>query len=299
VSEVTRKPYERRDPLVGLLFVGPQVLGFFAFVVFPIVLVLWFSLHDFNLVFGTFEFLGLENYERLLSDPVARTVMVNTLVFTAGYVPLNVGLGLAAALFVNGETRSKRWLRAAFFLPVIVSLPAWTIVWRFILQPSGALNAAISGVGGPELEWLRNPTLAMSSVIIVQALKTFGLAMVFFLGALQGVPRHLEEAATIDGASRWQMVRNVILPLIAPFTFLVIVLTIIDSFKTFSLIFLMTNGGPGYTTTVLSYYVYDRGFIAFEQGYAAAISTLLFAIILVVTVVQFAIRRRWVFQEGP
>ena len=262
----------------------------------PLVAVLTFGLFRWNIIFGELDFIGLDNYRQMLGDPEVWEVAVTTVFFGFGFVPLTVlgGLGLAVAL--NRKTKVSIALRTAYFMPVVVSLAAWTIVWRLLLQPNGPLNALLELAGASPIAWLRSPTFALISVIGVQMLKTLGYAMVLFLAALQTVPRELMEAARVDGASPTKRFRYVTVPLIAPFTFMVTVLLTIASFKTFALIHLLTAGGPGIETTVMSYYIYVQGLQLFDMGYASALATTLFSAVLALTVIQFALRRRWIFE---
>ncbi len=291
-----RLTLRRREAIAGVLFVSPQILGFLVFVLGPLVAVLTFGLFRWNIIFGELDFIGLDNYRQMLGDPEVWEVAVTTVFFGFGFVPLTVlgGLGLAVAL--NRKTKVSIALRTAYFMPVVVSLAAWTIVWRLLLQPNGPLNALLELAGASPIAWLRSPTFALISVIGVQMLKTLGYAMVLFLAALQTVPRELLEAARVDGASPTKRFRHVTVPLIAPFTFMVTVLLTIASFKTFALIHLLTAGGPGIETTVMSYYIYVQGLQLFDMGYASALATTLFSAVLALTVVQFALRRRWIYE---
>ena len=288
----------RREAIAGVIFVSPQLLGFFVFVLGPLVAVLTFGLFRWNIIFGELDFIGLSNYRQMLGDPEVWEVALTTVLFGFGFVPLTVlgGLGLAVAL--NRQTKVSIALRTAYFMPVVISLAAWTIVWRLILQPNGPLNALLEVAGASPIPWLRSPTFALVSVIAVQILKTLGYAMVLFLAALQTVPAELMEAARVDGASPVKSFRYVTVPVIAPFTFMVTVLLTIASFKTFALIHLLTMGGPGIETTVMSYYIYVQGLQLFEMGYASALATVLFSAVLALTVIQFVLRRRWVFEGG-
>ncbi len=273
------------------------MLGFLAFVLGPIVAVFWFSVHDWHLVKANFDFAGLGNYEAMVDDKVMPTVVRNSIIFAFGYVPLNVLTGLGLALVLNRAIRGLAGFRAIYFLPVVVSLAAWTIVWRLILNREGVLNGFLEMVGIDGPNWLRDPTLAMVSVIVVQILKNAGLSMVLFLAALQGVPKDLEDAARVDGANSRQVTRYISIPLITPFIFLATVLAVITSLKSFSLIFLTTGGGPGDATTVLAYYIYEVAFSAYQMGYASALAVILFVAIMVLTVAQFSVRKRWVVYE--
>jgi multiple sugar transport system permease protein len=291
-----RLSMRRREALSGVIFVAPQVLGFGAFVAGPIVAVLWFSLYDWNIIRGTLDFVGLDNYGRLIATEEVAHVARITLLFGAGFVPLTVIGGLAIALAVNRRTRLSMLLRSFYFLPVVISLAAWALVWQLMLQPKGPINGALElALNAPAVSWLRDPTIALIALIAAQILKALGYSMVLFLAALQTVPNDLREAARVDGADDRGVFRSITLPLIAPFTFMVTILLTISSFKSFALIFLMTGGGPGLSTTIMSLYIYRQGLQLFEMGYASALAVVLFAAVLVLTVLQFLIRRRWVF----
>jgi len=279
------------------VFVAPQLIGFAVFVAGPLLAILWFSFFDWNILRGKLNFIGLDNYARLFGSPEVARVARTTIVFGLGFVPLTVGLGLVLAMAVNTRSRISYALRSAYFLPLVISLAAWTIVWRLLLQSNGPVNGILQAVFGMEpTSWLRDPAFALMSAIAVQILKSIGYAMILFLAALQTVPPDLREAARVDGASDWQTFRSVTWPLIAPFTFMVTILLTIASFKSFALIYLLTNGGPGDSTTVLSFYIYERGLRLFEMGYASALATAMFAAVLALTIGQFVLRRRWVYE---
>lgn len=287
----------RRESLAGILFVAPQVIGFAVFVLGPLLAAMTFSFFRWNIIFGDLDFIGLDNFRRLFGDDEVWQVAITTVVFGLGFVPLTVLGGLGIAMALNRETRYAIALRTAYFMPVVISLAAWAIVWRLLLQPNGPVNGLLELAGASPIAWLRSPTFALASVVGVQILKTLGYAMVLFLAALQTVPSQLVDSARVDGASPRDVFRHVTVPLIAPFTFMVTVLLTIASFKTFSLIHLLTAGGPGIDTTVMSYYIYIQGLQLFDMGYASALAAVLFSLVLALTVVQFAVRRRWVFDE--
>jgi multiple sugar transport system permease protein len=292
-----RVTYWQRDQLSGFLFILPQLLGFTVFVFGPIVAVFWFSAHDWHLIQRNFDFRLFGNFGDIVNDRLIGTIARNSIIFSLGYVPLNVGLGLVMALGLNRAMRGIAIFRTLYFLPVVVSLVAWTIIWRFILNHEGVLNAALAGVGIDGPNWLREPNLALFSVILIQILKNAGLSMVLFLAALQGIPQDLVDAARTDGADGRRVLRYITLPLITPFIFLAVILAVITSLKSFSLIFLTTGGGPGDATTVLAYYIFQVAFETFEMGYASALAVVLFMCVLILTIVQFVVRKRWVAYE--
>lgn len=282
------------DPFYGYLFVLPQLLGFFVFVLGALGAVFVFSLQDRNLLSGAVSFAGLDNYRQMVAnDPLFAQVLLNSLVFTAGLVPLNVALALALALLLDRHLRGRALFRGLFFAPVVTSAVAWAIVWRFLLQgEQGTLNQTLRVVGLEGPNWLREPEWAMASVIVTRVLKNVGLNMVIFLAALQSLPRDCLEAARVDGANARNLIRHIVLPLLAPTTFLVTVITVIGSLQVFDHIVLMTEGGPSNSTMVLVYYVYYQGFRAFETGYASALAVVLFAVALGLTILQWKLRSR-------
>jgi multiple sugar transport system permease protein len=293
-----RSAATRRDWLVGYIMIAPVVLGAVAFVLVPLVAVAWFSLHDWNVLANTFVFAGADNYERMLSDPGLRDSLLASLWFSVGLVILNVSLALFLAILLNQKLPGTTTFRTFFFSPVVVSLVAWTIVWSFLLQADGGINGALSLVGIEGPNWLRGDVTAMISVIIVQVFKNVGLNMILFLAALQGVPEEIGEAARIDGAGAWRRFWSITLPMISPTVLLVMILTIVGSLEVFAQIAVLTGGGPGNSTTVLVYYLYQQAFRFNDFGYASAIAVLLFFIVLALTLVQWQTRKRWVFHEN-
>ncbi|MEQ4209451.1 sugar ABC transporter permease [Actinopolymorpha sp. B9G3] len=287
----------RRDWTAGYLMVAPVVLGALAFVVAPLVMVVWYSLHEWNVLGNTFKFTGADNYERLLSDPGLRSSLLASLWFSIGLVVLNVTLALFLAVLLNQKLPGTTTFRTFFFSPVVASLVAWTIVWSFLLQADGGVNGFMSTIGIDGPNWLRNGPTAMISVIVVQVFKNVGLNMILFLAALQSVPGDLQEAARLDGAGAWRRFRSITLPLISPTILLVSIITIVGSLEVFAQIDVLTGGGPGNSTTVLVYYLYQQAFKFNEFGYASAIAVLLFVIVLVLTLIQWQSRKKWVFHE--
>ena len=294
-----RMTLAQQDALLGYVFVAPRVLGFFVFVLGPLLAVLYFSLENRNLLSGQVSFAGLENYRVMLfEDPVFWQMLRNTFVFSAGLVPLNVALALILAILLAPQFRGVTFFRTVFFAPVVTSTVAWIIVWTFILQGDrGPLNQflRVLSIEGPN--WLREPDPAMFSIIITRVVKNVGLNMVIFLAALQDLPRDHVEAAQVDGARPLQVMRHVMIPFLAPSILLVTIITIIGSLNVFDHIMLLTSGGPSNATTVLAYYVYFNAFKSYEVGYASSIAVLLFVVALVLTIMQWSLRRRFVHYE--
>jgi len=294
------RPYwtlRRRDQLAGLLFIAPQVMGLTVFVAAPLVMVFWYSLNEWNVLAGTFDFVGADNYRHLLDDPTLPAALRNTAVFSAGLVLLNLSLAMLLAVLLNQRLRGVTAFRMLFFSPVVVSLVAWTIVWGFLLRSNGGVNGLLNAVGIEGPNWLRTGSTAMGSVIVVQVLKNVGLNMVLFLAALQGVPADLYEAARLDGATRWRQFRSITVPLISPTILLTSIITVVGSLQVFAQIAVLTQGGPGNSTKVLVYYLYEQAFQFHHFGYGATLSVLLFGIVLALTLLQWRLRKKWVFHE--
>ena len=287
-----------QEAWTGILFILPILLGYLLFLFGPIVYAFAMSFTNWSLL-KELEFAGLDNYVRALAkDPVFWDTIGNTLYFTAGLVPLNMVLALALALLLKRKIRGIGLFRTSIFTPVVVSLVVWSIVWKFIFSTDGGLvNLIIRTFGGTEIPWLFSQTWTMPTVILVSALKNVGMNMVIFLAALHDVPKDYYEASRIDGASPWQTFRKITLPLIAPAVFMTAILTIIGSLKVFGQIYVMTEGGPGTSTYVMVYYIYKQAFRSYEFGYASALAFILFAVILILTLVQWNLRKRWVHYE--
>lgn len=295
-----RRPFwtiDRRDALAGWLFVTPQLAGIVAFVLLPLVLVAWFSLHEWNVLASTFQYVGARNYQQMLADPNLPGVLGASAMFSVGLVAFNLSLALLLAVLLNQKLSGITVFRTLFFSPVVVSLVAWTIVWGFLLQQNGGINGALKllGIEGPN--WLRSPGTAMASVIVVQVFKNVGLNMVLFLAALQGVPRELYEAARMDGVPASRQFYRITLPLISPTIMLTSIITVVGALQVFAQIAVLTQGGPGISTTVLVYYLYQQTFQFNMFGYGSTLAMLLFVIVLALTVAQWSLRKRLVFHE--
>lgn len=289
---------KRRDQFAGMLFIAPQLIGIIIFVLIPLGLVFWYSLHEWNVLANSFKFVGSANYKMLLADPALPEVLTATGIFSAGLVVFNMSIALLIAVLLNQKLRGIVVFRTLFFSPVVVSLVAWTIVWSFLLQNNGGINAVLETMGIEGPNWLRNPSTAMFSIIVVQVFKNVGLNMILFLAALQGVPKELYEAATVDGASEFKQFRRITLPLISPTILLTSIITIVGSLQVFAQIAVLTQGGPGMSTTVLVYYLYQQAFQFHFFGYGATLSIMLFIIVAVLTFAQWQMRRRIVFYEN-
>lgn len=275
------------------------MLGFLVFVLGPLAMVFVYAFQSRNLLSGAVSYVGFSNFKTLFTaDPLFWKTLGNTLVFTAGLVPLNIALALLLALATAPERRSNIAFRAVFFAPVVTSAVAWSIVWKFLLQgEQGIVNKvlALAGIVGPD--WLRQGGWAMAAVIGTRVIKNLGMNIVIYLAAVTNLPDELYEAARIDGAGPLQRFKSLTVPLLMPTTLMIAILTVIGSLKVFDQIMLMTSGGPENSTMVLVYYIYYQGFQMFETGYAGALASILFLIVLGLTLVQWSARKRLVHQE--
>ncbi|GAB3260063.1 carbohydrate ABC transporter permease [Kineosporia babensis] len=288
----------RRENAAGWLFIAPQVAGTVLFVLVPLVLVGWYSLHEWNVLAGDFTWTGGDNYRQLAEDQNLPKVLAATGLFSVGLLVLNLSLALLLAVLLNQKLRGTVLFRTLFFSPVVVSMVAWTIVWGFLLQDNGGINGLLDTIGVDGPNWLRGDVTAMIAVIVVQVIKNVGLNMVLFLAALQGVPGDLYEAAKVDGAGAFRRFRSITVPMISPTILLTSILTVVGSLQVFAQIAVLTQGGPGTSTTVLVYYLYQQAFQFHQLGYGATLSLLLFGIVLALTLVQWQMRRKWVFHES-
>jgi multiple sugar transport system permease protein len=238
-------------------------------------------------------FVGLDNYAFMLEDARWWRAVRNTLYYTFVSVPLGMAVSLAIALVMNLRLRGVYIFRAMFFLPVVTSWVAVSIVWLWVLDGNiGLLNYALGLIGVTGPRWLENPQTSMLALIIIATWKGAGFQMIIWLAGLQGVPRVLYEAAVVDGASRWQQFWHITLPMLAPTTFFLLITGVIGSFQVFTPVFVMTQGGPRGSTDVAVYRIYERAFVQFDFGYASALAWVLFAFIFTATLIQLWYMRR-------
>jgi multiple sugar transport system permease protein len=295
-------PLTRRKALWGMALVAPNVLGLMFFFGIPVLMAFFTSFQEWNALRPP-QFIGIDNFTRLADDPAFRQAFLNTLKLLALIVPAEVVLALAVAAMLNQPLRGRGLYRAIFFLPVVTSTVAASIVWSSVFQPRyGVLSRLLEPFGLGETRWLVEPGLVLIPIAVVAIWQRLGFDMVLFLAGLQTIPLELYEAARIDGANRWQRFLHVTLPLLSPTTFLVIVLAVINGFQIFDQVYVMTlrivPGGVGGSATTLSYYLYRRAFTFSEYGYASAIALVLFLMILVVTLFQLRAQRVWVYYEA-
>ena len=289
----------RQEMFTAYLFLLPNILGFLIFSSIPVVTTFSISLLDWDLIRRP-TFVGFDNYIKLLTDDqVFRKVLVNTGYYVLGTVPASIILSLLLALAMNSSVRGISIFRAVFFIPVISASVAVAMMWRWIFNTDyGLLNLWFTSVGLPRIPWLSSTAWAMPALIIMAVWKSLGFNMIIFLAGLQGIPAQLYEAASIDGANRWHRFRFITVPMLAPTTFFVLVISVIASFQVFDLAFVLTKGGPGDATNTMVMYIYNQAFQFFHMGYAAAVAWVLFAIIFGITLLQTQLQKRWVHYEN-
>ena len=288
---------KRQEALAGLLFIAPNFFGLLVFLLFPIAASLALSFTEWDLVSEP-EFVGLANYSRMLEDKQFWNSLNNTVLFAAMTIPLTVIVSLSLALAVERIGKGVLLYRSAFFLPVIASVVSVGIVWRWVYNREfGVLNYALDQIGVAPQAWLSSASLVMPSLVLVAVWKSMGFNMVLFLAGLRAIPRELLEAAQVDGASYWQTLRWITLPLLTPTLLFVTVMTVIASFQVFDLVFVMTGGGPGDASRVYYYHLWQNAFRFFRMGYASAMAWVLFGILFGLTLLQMRIIGRRVTYE--
>jgi len=296
----TAKTYKniRARERAALGFVAPSLIAIGLFFAIPVFAALLLSLTDFDIYaladLGNLRFVGLENYQRLLTNPLFWGAMKNTLTFAVLGVPISIAVSLAAAVILNARVVKWRPLwRVMFFAPFVTTLVATAVVWRYLLHTRyGVINWALQGVGLPPVDWLGQPETSIPAILMFVVWKIFGYNMLIFLAVLQTVPDDLYEAARIDGAGPWKQFRHVTLPAIAPTLLLVSIISVASFFQLFAEPYVMTQGGPAQSTVTVLYFMYEEGFKWWNLGSASAVAFVLFACILAVTLIQLAVAKR-------
>jgi len=282
-----------RNTLIGWSFILPNFLGFAVLTLVPVIAAFALSFMDWD-SYNPPKWIGLKNFQRLLNDESTKVALRNTAYYAAGHVPLTVLAALGLALLLNRKIAGVGFFRAAAFFPYITSMVAVAVVWNMLFNPEfGPINQFLHFIGIDDAPgWTTSTTWAMPAVILTSVWRDMGYYMILFLAGLQAIPTEQYEAAKVDGANTWQRFRNVTLPGLRPVTFLVLILLTVQSFKVFDLIQVMTEGGPGRATLVLSQQIYRQGIVEGEFGYASAISLVLFLMVLVLTLTQFWFNNR-------
>ncbi|PSL08489.1 carbohydrate ABC transporter membrane protein 1 (CUT1 family) [Haloactinopolyspora alba] len=246
--------------------------------------VFWPALNSFSLSFsrwngvGAAEPVGLDNYQRMFDDPIVRTAVQNTVIWTIGFGGASVLIGLSLAVALNRPRRGVGIYRSAIYLPMVFSLAVTGLFWRVLYQPDGSINTALEGIGldGVARQWLADPDTALYAVLVAAVWRQVGYIMVLYLAGLKGCDPTLEEAAAVDGASAWQRFRHVVFPQLRSVNTVIFAVTVIDSLRTFDIVWAMTRGGPYNSSQLLSTYMFEQGFTSLNLGYSSALAVVIF-----------------------
>jgi multiple sugar transport system permease protein len=275
------------------LFIAPGLIHFAIFTLFAVGFAFYISFHEWNIIKPDKPYVGLENYLKLIDDPRFHRAVKNTLTFMVG-VPLNLLSGLFVALLLNTKVRGQAIYRTLFYIPVVTPLVVSSIIWKWVYQGDyGLLNYYLLKLGliDHKIVWLADPDLALPALIIMGIWGGTGATMVIYLAGLQSIPEEMYDAAKVDGASAFQRLLYITIPLLRPTTFFLFITAVIGTFQIFTEVYIMTNGGPLNRTTTIGYYLYTKAFRELDMGYATAMAFVLFAMIFVFTVIQWKYTR--------
>ena len=293
VRATKRSSIRARQAATAYAFLFPAMSILFVFVIWPIIDVFWQSVRGTTFLPPASPYVGVGNFRSIFDDPQFWTDLRTTAIYSAVTVPVTMALALMVALGLRHNNFTSRLLRTVYFLPALSSLAVMGLIWSFLLTPNiGVLNYWLTKLGISAPDWLGTTTWALPSVIAVAVWVTMGYDMVIFVAGRQGIPEEYYEAARIDGASPWQQFRHVTLPLLTPTTMFVLVTSVIGAFQAFDQIYVMTDGGPLYSTETLVIYMYRYAFENFQIGYGCSVAVCLFAIVLVFTVIEVRMFRR-------
>jgi multiple sugar transport system permease protein len=285
------------DARWALVFLAPTLIGLAVLSAGPILAALGISFTKWDLITPP-QFVGLDNYLRLVGDDRFFKALRNTVFYTVVSVPVGLALALGLAVALNQQIRGIAWIRTAYFLPLVTSATAIALVWLWIYSPTGLLNTFLGTFGIAPQRWVADPTLAMPSIIVMSIWQGLPANVIIFLAGLQAIPVEYYDAASVDGAGRRSRFRHVTLPLLTPSVFFTGILALIGSFQVFDQVYVMANPGkPGDATITLVYFIYENGFRNFKMGYASAASWVLFLIVAVLTGLYFRTQDRWVHYQ--
>jgi multiple sugar transport system permease protein len=292
-----RKARARREAMWGYLMIAPMIIGFGIFFYLALGASFFISLSKWDILTPP-EWVGLANYQKLFANPTFRNALWNTIYYTLLSVPVGLIVSLVLAVALNTNLRFRNLYRLIFFLPVLTMPVAIGVVWNWIYNPDfGILDQFLGLFGAPRIKWLTDPRYAMISLTIMSIWQGSGYGMIIFLAGLQNIPKEYYEAAQIDGATGWDRFRSITLPLLSPTIFFVLVTSLISAFQIFDVVYAMTKGRASDTLRTVVYMIYEEGFKNFRMGSATAVAWVLFAIILVITIIQLRVQRRWVHYE--
>lgn len=280
----------KRKTIWTILFLIAPLTVYLVIVIIPLLTSFYYSMTDWNGFNAKYAFIGLANFEKITRDPLFLNAIKNTVIWMAAAILIPTIFGLSIALVINQGVAAANVYKSIFYLPICLSLAVIGQVWIWVYHPDwGLLNEILRMVGLPNLAgaWLANKSTALPFVIVAWSWQQVGLAMVIFLAGLTSIPEELTEASEIDGASYWQTLRYVVIPLLSPATVVVVALSIINSLKSFDIVYIMTQGGPFHSSDTLAMFMYNESFKKYYMGYGSAISVVLFLIALVVIVFYF------------
>lgn len=282
-----------RNTLIGLSFILPNFLGFFIFILIPVAFSFMLSFSKWD-GFSAIEFTGLKNFVTIFKDQYFIDALVRTLVFTVITVVLTTVISLGLAILLNKPIRLKGVFRSSIFFPYVASIVAVGVVWNMLFQKDfGPVNELLKFLGVTNLPgWTASSSWSLIAIAIVFVWKNMGYYMIVYLAGLQDIPTELREASMIDGANGFQHFYRIVLPLLAPSTFFVVLMLTINSFKSLDLVMVMTQGGPGQSSTMLASYVYNKAFISENYGVSSAAAIVLFAIVALITIIQFRVEKK-------
>jgi multiple sugar transport system permease protein len=288
---------ERQDFIKGLAYISPWLIGFLAFVAYPVAAALYYSLSFYDLLRPP-QFIGLTNYREILEDEFIPKVLYNTLYYVAFGVPSGVVTAFLLAALLNTRLIGRPFFRTLFFIPSIVPVVSSAMVWLWVFNTQyGVINMFLDSWGLPAIPFLSSPELAKPSLILIHCWSSGG-AMIIFLAALQDVPKHLYDAATVDGAGAWHRFWHITIPMCTPAILFNLLTGIIGAFQYFTFAWLLTQGGPNNATEFYAVYLYRNAFSFLKMGYAAALAWVLFLIVMAVTLLIFRSSARWVYYGG-
>ncbi|GEK05233.1 ABC transporter permease [Schleiferilactobacillus harbinensis] len=293
IKSVSARQRRRKNLFTAWTFIGPNFIGFFIFTMIPVVFSFVLAFMNWD-SFNAPTWAGFTNFTRMFGDETFKISFMNTIYYTIGTVPITMVLSLFFAILLNQKIRGMAFFRTTIFFPYITSLVAIAVVWNMLFHPTlGPINQFLHfiGITNPP-GWTSTSQWALPAIIIVSIWRNVGYYMILYLAGLQAIPPELYEAAEIDGANKWLQFWNVTLPGLRPTTFFISIIATINSFKVFDLIQVMTNGGPGRSTNVLVFDIYNEAFVNFRFGYASAIALVLFAIVLGITIIQFQFQKK-------
>lgn len=287
---------EKKNCLWGYAFIAPALLAFVIFIAFPFICSLMLSLTEWNFVSGWsgIKWVGLKNFKGLLADRNFSYAIKNTFIYAISTVPTSIVIALVLAYILNGKVAGKKMFRICFFIPYISSLVAITAVFKFLFREDGIVNNLICTLGGSNVKWLSDDRFTKLPIIILMVYTAIGYNLIVYMAAIQNVPKELYEASMLDGATGLKQFVHITVPLISPTTFYLLIVRLIMAFKVFTSINVFVMGDVARSSTSLVVEIYEKAFRHYQFGYASAEAVILFAIIMIVTAINFWGQKKWV-----